>query len=88
MLFSVENNANRDISLAADKVSIDGKEYRSNTEQNAGYPSKTKGVFFVAAFAVGPSEEVRFSGKVLLDLSLISLKPSLMHETFTFETTV
>ena len=85
MLFSVENNANRDISLAAAKVSVDGKEYRSNTEQNAGYPSKTKGVFFVAAFASGSNEEVRFSGKVSLDLSLISLKPSLTHETFTFD---
>lgn len=85
MLFSVENNANREISLAADKVIVDGKEYRSNTEENAGYPSKTKGVFFVAAFASGSNEEVRFSGKVSLDLSLISLKPSLTHETFTFD---
>ena len=88
MLFSVENNSDRDISLFANKISVDGKAYRSNTEQNAGYPSKTKGVFFVAAFAADSSEEVRFSGKVSLDLSLTSLKPSLTHETFTFETTV
>ncbi|MBQ4261061.1 MAG: hypothetical protein II709_04200 [Ruminococcus sp.] len=88
MLFSVENNSDRDISLFANKISVDGKAYRSDTQQNDGYAPKTKGVLFVAAFAADSGEEVRFSGKASLELSLVSAKPSLTREAFTFETTV
>jgi len=89
MLFSVENNSDIDISLYADKVSASGEEYRSQTQQNNGYPPKTKGIMFVSAFSKDSSVPVQFNGSISLDLSLISLQPSVKaQESVHFETSI